>query len=175
MLARLVLVGAIALNTVNAQQPPLERARWLAGCWELRSPTRLTLEMWMPPAADMMLGGSRTVAGNSVREFEHLRIRAEAGKLVYIALPSGQRETAFPSTQISDSSLVFENLTHDFPQRVIYRRRGADSIVARIEGPGPNNTVRGIDFPMRRADCLVSSPPPPPPPDSLILDREQAG
>jgi hypothetical protein len=48
---------------------------------------------------------------------------------------------------------VFENPAHDFPQRIIYRRLSPDSLVARIEGPGPNNTTRGIDFPMRRVNC----------------------
>jgi hypothetical protein len=106
----------------------------------------------------MMIGGSRTVAGGAVREFEHLRIRAEGGKLVYIALPSGQNETKFPSKEVTDSSLVFENLAHNSPQRIIYRRRGVDSLVARIEGPGHNNSTRGFDFPMRRVSCAPTMP-----------------
>jgi hypothetical protein len=109
--------------------------------------------MWMAPAGGMMLGASRTVVGGATREFEHLRLQTEGANLSYIALPSGQRETTFPSKHVSDTLLVFENLQHDFPQRVLYRRAGVDSLVARIEGPGPNNTTRGFDFPMRRASC----------------------
>jgi uncharacterized protein DUF6265 len=151
---RLTILAAICFGSVaQAQDAVLDRARWLSGCWELRGPGRLTVEMWMPPAGNMMIGGSRTVVNGDVREFEHLRIKSDAGKLMYIALPSGQNETLFPAKEVSDSSLVFENLSHDFPQRIIYRKRGADSIVARIEGPGPNNSTRGFDFPMRRASC----------------------
>ena len=83
------------------------------------------------------------------------RIRAEGGKLVYTALPSGQKEASFTSAQVTDSSLTFENPAHDFPQRIIYRRRGVDALVARIEGPGPNGP-RGIDFPMNRVSCTAS-------------------
>jgi TolB protein len=126
--------------------------------------------MWMPPAGDLMLGASRTVVAGTAREFEHLRIRVDAGKLVYIALPSGQRETSFPSTHASDTALVFENPAHDFPQRILYRKRGSDSLLARVEGPGPNNTVRGVDYPMRRADCTSIAPPPPP--DTMLFDAE---
>ncbi len=160
MLVRLMLLGAIALGptTMAAQHTPLVRATWLAGCWELKRGDRSTTEMWMPPAGDMMIGGSRTVVAGAVREFEHLRIRSEGGKLVYIALPSAQNETKFPSKEVTDTSLVFENLAHDFPQRIMYRRRGADSVVARIEGPGPNNSTRGFDFPMRRASCTAATP-----------------
>lgn len=152
---RSVIVAALGL-AMAAQDSALERARWLSGCWKLRAPGRLTVEMWMPPAGDLMIGGSRTVANGVVREFEHLRIKADAGKLTYIALPSGQNETLFPAKEVSDTALVFENLSHDFPQRIIYRRRGADSIVARIEGPGPNQRTRGFDFPMRRASCTAA-------------------
>lgn len=151
---RLTILAMICFGSVaHAQDAALDRARWLSGCWELRGRGRLTVEMWMPPAGTLMIGGSRAVVNGAVREFEHLRIKSDAGKLTYIALPSGQNETSFPAKEVSDSSLVFENLAHDFPQRIIYRKRGADSIVARIEGPGPNNSTRGFDFPMRRASC----------------------
>jgi uncharacterized protein DUF6265 len=151
---RSMIVAVFGLSVV-AQDSALDKARWLSGCWELRAQGRLTVEMWMPPAGGMMIGGSRTVVNGAVREFEHLRIKSDAGKLTYIALPSGQNETLFPAKEVTDSSLVFENLSHDFPQRIIYRKRGVDSIVARIEGPGPNNSTRGFDFPMRRVACTA--------------------
>src|SRR5688500_18858184 len=98
------------------------------------------MEMWMPPAGGVMLGASRTTVGGAAREFEHLRISTRGDTLVYTALPSGQRETEFRATAATDQMLVFENRAHDFPQVIRYRRVSADSIVARIEGPGPNNT-----------------------------------
>jgi len=151
---RSMMVAVVGLS-VATQDSPVDKARWLSGCWELRAQGRLTVEMWMPPAGSMMIGGSRTVVNGAVREFEHLRIKSDGEKLTYIALPSGQNETLFPAKEVTDSSLVFENLSHDFPQRIIYRKRGVDSIVARIEGPGPNNSTRGFDFPMRRAACTA--------------------
>jgi hypothetical protein len=156
--------GLFVAGTVIHAQEPLGQLRWLAGCWELRSGSRVVVEMWMPPLGDLMIGGSRTLVGSTTREFEHLRIRAEAGKLVYTALPSGQHEASFPATAVSDSAVTFENPSHDFPQRIVYRRRGADSVIARVEGPGPNNTRRGFDLPMRRASCTESGSPPPAPP-----------
>ncbi|HEV8356864.1 MAG TPA: DUF6265 family protein [Gemmatimonadales bacterium] len=95
------------------------------------------------------LTAGRTVAGGVVREYEQLILKAEGGKLVYTASPSGQPTASFTSTAVTDSSFTVENPQHDFPQRIIYRRRGADSLIARIEGPGPSGP-RGIDFPMRR-------------------------
>ena len=148
---------------LNAQQPAaIDGAAWLAGCWEMRANNRITMEMWMPPAGGTMMGASRTTTTTATREFEQLRLWAAGDTLVYTALPSGQRQTDFRSTTISATTLVFENPTHDFPRKLIYRRVGEDSLIARVEGPGPNNTTRGFDIPMRRASC--TQPPAPPVP-----------
>lgn len=106
--------------------------------------------MWMPPAGGLMLGASRTVVSGAVREYEQLRIQVDSGKLIYTAAPLRQPTASFTSTSVTDSSFTVENLQHDFPQRIIYRRRGADSVIARIEGG-----TRGFDYPMRRADCTT--------------------
>jgi hypothetical protein len=160
---RLLLWAIIAFMPVaaGAQATAVSRVGWLAGCWELRAPNRVTLEMWMPPLGDLMLGASRTTVGATTSEFEQLRVKAEGDRIVYIASPSGQAVTSFPSITISDTLVVFENLAHDFPQRIAYQRRGADSIVAWIEGPGQNGPRR-IQFPMRRSNCLTVAPPSPP-------------
>ena len=107
----------------------------------------------MAPGGGAMLGASRTVVAGAMREYEHLLLSARGDTLVYTASPSGQARTEFRSTQLTPELLRFENPQHDFPQVIQYRRAGADSVVARIEGPGPNNTTRGIDFPYRRVSC----------------------
>jgi hypothetical protein len=145
----------VALGMILASyQGTLNQVRWLAGCWELKRGTRTTVEMWMPPDGGVMLGASRTTVDGRVREVERLELRAQPDGLVYTALPSGQQETAFAASQVSDSGFTVENLEHDFPQRIIYRRRGPDSLLARIEGPGRGGP-RGIDYPMRRVACTV--------------------
>jgi len=162
----LIAGSVVVAGQLGAQQGSgIERAAWLAGCWEQRAASRVTMEMWMPPSGGMMLGASRTTAGAATREFEQLRLTAAGDTLVYTALPSGQREAAFRSTSVSATALVFENPAHDFPRKITYRRVGADSIVARVEGPGPNNTTRGLDIRMRRASC-TELPVPPAPPDT---------
>lgn len=147
----------IAFDLAEAQAAPIAHLAWMAGCWELRAGTRTTTEMWMPAAGGLMVGGSRTVVGGAAREFEHLRISARGDTLVYTAIPSGQSETHFRSTSVSATEIVFENRAHDFPQVIRYRRLGADSLVARIEGAGAGGAARGIDFPMGRVSCSATS------------------
>lgn len=152
--------AALGAQAAESRANPLDHAAWLAGCWEARTANRVIVEMWMPPLGGMMLGGSRTVVGGSTREFEHLRLRARGDTLVYTAAPSGQTETDFRSTLVSADSLVFENRAHDFPQRISYRRIGADSLTARVEAPGPDNTMRGFSIPMRRVECTARAAAP---------------
>jgi Domain of unknown function (DUF6265) len=153
----LLLLAAVGVGATPARphQDSLDQLRWLAGCWELKRGNRTGLEMWMMPAGGLMMGASRTVANGQVTEWERLQLTSKDRQVVYTSLPSGQSETSFTSTQVSDSGFTVENLQHDFPQRIIYRRRGADSLVARIEGPGQQGT-RGIDFPMKRVSCEAS-------------------
>jgi len=99
-----------------------------------------------------MMGMSRTVVGDSAREYEQLRIERRTTGVAYVAFPSGQAEAAFPSTLLSDSALVFQNPAHDFPQQISYRRVSKDSVIARIEGVN-RGQPRAINFPMRRVRC----------------------
>ena len=141
------------LSTARAQtSSSIARAAWMAGCWESRSGTRVVEEIWMAPAAGLMLGGGRTVAGGVLRTFEHLRIQAVGDTLVYTAIPYRQQQTEFKGVP-GDGVLTFENLAHDFPQRIIYRRNSADSITARVEGPGANGAAKGFDVAMKRVTC----------------------
>jgi hypothetical protein len=154
--ALLVLSLGPAGLTGAARQDRLDRLRWLAGCWEMRRGAAVTLEMWMPPDGNLMLGSSRTVVNGAVRESEQLSLAWAGDSLHYHAIPSGQAPTDFKGGAPTDSGFAVANPAHDFPQRIIYRRRGADSLVARIEGPGPNG-VKGIDYPMRRVRCEIAS------------------
>lgn len=145
---------------------------WFAGCWEQRTPRRVVQETWLAPAGGAMLGVSRTlrrpsaaaatananatdVARDSMIEFEFLRLFARDGRWIYAAQPSGRTPTEFVASLATDTSVTFTNLQNDFPQQITYRRRGADSLLARIEGP-MNGTTRAIDFPYARVACAGS-------------------
>jgi hypothetical protein len=151
---RLLLLAALAVAVAAplGAQRPTSRLAWLAGCWQLRAGTRLTEEHWLPPRGGTMLGVSRTTRGDTLREYEFLRIHGAGDTLVYVASPSGQATTEFRASSVTDTLLAFENPAHDFPQRIIYRRIGTDSLVARIEGT-VRGQARGVDFPFARVGC----------------------
>ena len=159
----LVVAGVVALagsaesrETIAAQgaQPVsgVAQLAWIAGCWQRGSGVVVIEEQWMRPRGGTMMGTARTVRRDTTVAYEHLRIFDRAGRTVYAALPSGQALTEFEAATTSDSLVTFENLAHDFPQRIIYRRRGADSLIARIEGMR-GGRLSGVDYPFRRVAC----------------------
>jgi hypothetical protein len=131
--------------------PTVAQIGWMAGCWKQSAGARVIEEQWMRPRG-LMLGVSRTVAGDSLREYEQVALFERGGRLVYAATPARQAPAEFESIAVSDSAVTFENPAHDFPQRVIYRRRGTDSLLARVEGMR-GGQLRGSDYPYRRVPC----------------------
>jgi hypothetical protein len=148
----LVPVGSPAALGAQAGAGRVSQLAWLAGCWEQNTGRQVVEEQWTRPRGGIMLGSGRTLRGDSLVEYEQVRIEERGGRLVYAAKPSGQAPADFTGTTVSDTAVTFENPAHDFPQRVMYRRAGRDSLLARVEG-GRHGTVHGVDFPYRRVDC----------------------
>lgn len=90
-------------------------------------------EMWSAPRGGTMMGINRTYRGAELVAFEFLMIRRTPQGIVYRAWPAGRGPTTFPLARRGDRTVTFENRAHDFPQRIIYRRRN-DTLSARIEG-----------------------------------------
>jgi len=148
----LLILAAIAAPQAQSAAP-IDRLAWLQGCWTSQSAgDRVVDEQWMGPRGGAMMGMSRTVAGGTLREYELVIIRTAASGLVYEAHPSGQKSATFPVKEQTDASIVFEDPAHDFPQRIGYRRDGADAITAWIEGTS-NGRSRKVEYPYRRAAC----------------------
>ena len=148
---------ALALTTAAVApltgQPPVTTAdlAFLAGCWKFERDGRTVEEHWLAPSGGSLMGVSRTVEKGKTVDYEFLQIRDLPDGLTYIAKPSNQPEAQFRMTSKTGDEIVFENPTHDFPQRIRYRRT-SDALHARIEGT-ITGKERGMDFPYQRIAC----------------------
>jgi hypothetical protein len=148
-----IIMFFVGAPTPSAQQPTgIGRVEWMQGCWEQSSPQRTIDEQWMSPRGGSMLGMSRTMRDGRLVEHELMILTERGDQLAYEAHPSGQTPATFVSSMITPSMVVFENSTHDFPQRIGYERKGADSLTAWVEGP-QNGRTRRIEFAYQRAQC----------------------
>ena len=147
-----------ALHAVKPEPPKptavavLNQLTWLAGKWRSEKAGRVVDEQWMSPAAGVMLGMARTILRGKVTEHEFMQVReGPGGALFFIAQPSGQKEAAFLLKSLGPAEAVFENLQHDFPQRIIYALQPDGSLLAAIEGPGgEEGKDRRIEFLFKR-------------------------
>lgn len=131
----------------------VEQLGWLKGCWERRTARGAFIqEQWMAPRGGMMMGMARTFVRDTLREYEFVVIREVDGKVQYEAKPSGQPAATFPQKTLTDTLVEFEDPAHDYPQRIGYRKAGADSVIAWIDGTTSQGSRR-VEFPYARARC----------------------
>ena len=122
--------GALASGQ---EAPALGDLGWMAGHWVGGSEKVESEEFWTAPAGGVMVGLHRDVSGTGWSFFEYLRIVTTKQGLTYIASPRGTGTTEFVLVSLDGQYVVFENLEHDFPQRIIYRREG-DRLTAWVTG-----------------------------------------
>jgi hypothetical protein len=152
-----IAIASIVLAPLaaSAAEPSLDQLSWMTGCWRSVGEEAGSGEHWTPIAGGTLLGMSRTVRGGKTTASEFMRISdAPDGKVTFFAQPSGKPSATFTSIKLSATEVVFENLEHDFPQRVIYRLEAPGRIQASIEGTR-GGVMRTIPYPLERADCPV--------------------
>lgn len=140
-----ILAVALVLSTTDGcsfyvppePDPRLRRLDWLVGDWSAAPDESgsATEEHWMAPSTSSMFGIGRTLREGKEVSVEYLRIAAEPDGVVYYAAPGGRLPaTPFHAVECGSRRAVFENLEHDYPQRIIYELQFGGSIKARIEG-----------------------------------------
>jgi hypothetical protein len=105
---------------------------WLSGYWLSCSDGREVAETWSVPRQGTLIGSTITLEAGKV-SFEYARIASHGGRTSFFGSPGGKPAVEFSLKTAGERSVVFENLQHDFPHRVMYERRG-DELIGRIEG-----------------------------------------
>lgn len=134
LLCVFAVIGTLASGRGEQAKPTLDSLAWMTGSWRGATAGVETEEYWNAPKGNSMMGIHRDVARGRTLSFEFLRIEQQGDQIVLLAMPNGKAPaTPFPLKEFSGKRVVFENPTHDFPQRIIYWKDGND-LCARIEG-----------------------------------------
>ena len=127
-------VIALLSRSDQSAKPSLNELSWMTGSWTGVTGGVDMEEHWTAPKGNSMIGIHRDVAKGRTVSFEFLSIEMQKDQIVYLSMPNGRSPaTPFPLKDVSGTRVVFENPTHDFPQRIIYWKDGND-LRARIEG-----------------------------------------
>lgn len=148
----LVFLAALLVSPLAAAQD-IPDLRWLSGCWRTEPPREAEsgatyTEVWIAPHAPVLLGYSYTEGEGEVQGWGQMRIESN-GRLEYVTMPLGGFPVRFPIVEDdTPNQATFENLAHDFPRRIEYRRTG-NRLHVRIS----DAANEGQDFAYRRIRC----------------------
>lgn len=143
------LLGSIEL-ALAAEVSELE---WMSGCWSIQGKESGSGEMWTRPMGNMLLGIGYIAKDGKVGSYEYMRVeKRQSGDIYFVAKPSEQTETEFKMTKMSKRNIVFENPTHDFPQRISYRLESEGIMKAKIEAK-EGDDFKGFELTMLHLQC----------------------
>lgn len=151
-IASAVIITAVIVLTAMRPSIKIEKATWLLGNWQNKTPRGILTESWQKKDDSTYTGKSAFVRGADTLSSETLTLEERKGRLYYIPVVKNQNNgqpVTFTLTSASANQLVFENPAHDFPQKITYTLITNDSLVAVISGVR-NGQERAQQFPMGR-------------------------
>lgn len=130
----LLAAGPLAAQGTPPASSSLHGLAFLTGCWQGRTASGSIIEeQYTTPSNNMMLGLTRYLRDGMTRSFEFHVIGSTAEGSQLIPHPGGRASVRFAEASRTGDRIVWENSSHDFPQRISYARVAGDSLVARIE------------------------------------------
>ena len=137
----IALAAAILLGAAAPSGPDAGRLGWLSGSWINENGERWTEESWSAARGGMRLGTGRSGRGATVRDWEFMRIAPDSdGVLAFWGSPKGAPAVPFRLVSLTATEAVFANPSHDYPQRIVYRRDGP-ALVATISAADGSNAT----------------------------------
>jgi hypothetical protein len=136
---------AFILNAQTSDTVTIKQLNWLSGYWTAESGGIKMEEFWLPESNGLLVGLHRDSFGSDKTFFEFLRIEQLNDTIIYQASPRGKEPTPFYLKSMDTHIVVFENIKHEYPQRIIYSLK-TDTLIARIEAKLKmiSNSVSGI-------------------------------
>jgi hypothetical protein len=132
-----ILILLLPIFGINATAQKTDAMKWLLGTWRLTTHRGVIVESWKLLNDSTLHGKSVIVktSGDSILQ-ESLEITLKKGQWAYISSVQGQNENkpvSFKVIFLKGEEFISENPTHDFPQRISYRRI-KNNLFASIEG-----------------------------------------
>ncbi len=118
----------------------LSDLEWMLGNWESKTDEGVLYERWSKLNDSTFSGHAFAISLDGDTTFsENAKIINKAGTIIYSVTVNKTETTDFTLVD-NEQQAVFENINHDYPQRIIYKSASSDALFARIEG-----TVDGIE------------------------------
>ncbi len=130
------ILTAFNLSTVTAQKS--DAFKWLPGVWKIKTPKGTISETWIQLNDSTLSGKSVFItAENDTIPQEMIELTLRNGEWSYNPVSFGQNNNQPVKFKVifqKGLEFISENLAHDFPQRISYRKISDTLLLASIEG-----------------------------------------
>lgn len=146
----LILITILSIQLMAQEKTDMQKLLWIADSWVSASGETKSYEEWKVINDDLYEGGSKTVKDGKTIFSETLKIENTAEGIFYVAdVAHNPAPVKFKLISVSETSAVFENPLHDFPQKITYLLEEGN-LHAIIEGPGKDGKTKKVDFYMQK-------------------------
>jgi hypothetical protein len=150
---RLPILAAITIiclascrnNSSENKFAKLDKMDWLVGNWEQKLPDGIIREIWTKENDSTFAGKSYFIKEKDTIHLESIVLTQKNDDLLYIPTVSGQNSNepvTFTLTSEAEGTFSFENPTHDYPQKITYKKINDTNLVATISGKQQGKTSK---------------------------------
>lgn len=121
----------------NLTLKTFRRLAWLEGTWERKTARGSMHEDWVRLNDSTLQGRSYVLRGSDTVSYENIALQMRENAIQYVPTVRNQNDgkaVYFTLKPLASDTFIFENLQHDFPQRILYWQQHPDSLHAAIEG-----------------------------------------
>ena len=132
-----ILLLTSCQNKSDKKFDKLEKMNWLVGSWEQKLPDGTLIENWEKQNDSTFIGGNYFVKGKDTIHSENVVLTQKKEDLFYIPTVTGQNNdepVTFKMTSDAENTFVFENLAHDYPQKISYKKVSDTNLLTSISG-----------------------------------------
>jgi hypothetical protein len=116
----------------------LEKMNWLIGNWENKIDEGLLTETWTKENDSTFSGTTYFIINKKdTVHSETILLKQLNNQLIYSPTVKGQNNDEpvdFKLSLENENTFTFENLKHDYPQKIVYKKVNENSLVATISG-----------------------------------------
>lgn len=130
----------------------LKKLSWLKGKWSRVTANVEQFETWNIISDSILVGEGYHLKSNNKKVTEKLTIKWLNKKLVYIAdVPHNKQPVIFENILLNDTLAVFENKSHDYPNKISYIKLNKRSYRVILDNnTGTNSRVMTFTLVTRR-------------------------
>ncbi len=132
----LSLILVISIVSCSKQNDDLDKYSWLLGNWKTTKGSTV-YEYWKAENDTLYSGIGYRLYGTDTIIAENLKIVKREDRIIYYASVPDQnngRTISFNLVSTTSDSIVFENPSHDFPNRITYLKKRKDKMKMVLTG-----------------------------------------